>query len=171
MYELGNKSRYELKQGSLEVHPHLCLMVRNAISITPVDFAVHDGLRTHAEQVEYVRTGVSKTLKSFHIPGGERTRGIKTEYGQAVDLVPYINGKLRWEWDPIYKIVLAMHDSLPHVGASNKIRWGGVWDRTLDQLDPYNLEAEREAYRQRRKAQGKRAFSDGPHFQIEIYRL
>lgn len=167
MYRLGRKSLEELTG----VHPRLVSQVKMAITVTPVDFSVHDGIRTSDEQLEYVRTGVSKTLRSYHIPALPRNRGWSTPYGQAVDLVPYINGKLRWEWEPIYQVAQAMHESLDLIGAGNKIRWGAVWDRTLDELDPFNLESEREAYRERQFAQGKRAFLDGPHFQIEIHNL
>ena len=167
MYRLGAKSLRELDSGEFQVHPGLSLMVRTAITITPVDFAVHDGIRTAEEQQEYVRTGVSKTLLSYHLPDIPRNRGKDTEFGQAVDLVPYINGKLRWEWDPIYKIANAMHSCLHLIDSTSRIRWGGVWDRTLDQLDPHNLEMERAQYASRCRARGKRAFSDGPHFQYE----
>jgi peptidoglycan L-alanyl-D-glutamate endopeptidase CwlK len=173
MYKLGQKSINEMRDPNkaLFVHPNLVAMVEGSIIITPVDFSVHDGLRTLDEQREYVRTGVSKTLNSYHIPNIPRNKGERSEYGQAVDLVPYINGKLRWEWDPIFQIAAAMHSNLDKLDNYNKIRWGAVWDRTLDQLDPMQLEAERDAYIKRRRQQGKKAFTDGPHFQIELHRF
>lgn len=173
MFHLGQKSLAELRNPSedLYVAPSLCSMVEEAITITPVDFSVHDGLRTIEEQKEYVRTGVSKTLRSYHIPGLRRTHGIQTEYGQAVDLVPYINGKLRWEWEAIYQVINACHQSMNVIGSANRIRWGGVWDRTLDQLDPNDLESERRKYIERRRQAGRKAFTDGPHLQIEIHLL
>lgn len=84
-YSLGSKSRAELKG----VHPDLVGVVERAIQITTQDFSVHDGLRTEAEQREYVRTGASQTMNSMH-----RTQA--DGFGHAVDLVPFINGKLRW---------------------------------------------------------------------------
>lgn len=170
MYQLGKKSLAELRDPVMDlyVHPDLCSQVEEAITVTPVDFSVHDGIRTFAEQKEYVRTGVSKTMRSYHIPGIQRSHGTMTNYAQAVDLVPYIGGKLRWEWEPIYLIAGAMHEKLFCVG-NNKIRWGGVWDRTLDQLNPNDLAGERDRYIERRRQAGRKAFTDGPHFQIEVY--
>jgi peptidoglycan L-alanyl-D-glutamate endopeptidase CwlK len=62
-----------------------------------------------------------------------------------------------------------MYDALRLINLSDRIRWGGVWDRTLDELDRFALEDEVQAYVARRRSQGKRAFPDGPHFQIEVH--
>lgn len=70
-------------------------MVSEAIKITPVDFTVHDGIRTTAEQSKLVASGASKTMDSYHL------------YGLAVDLVPWINGQPRWEEEPTRRIVTA----------------------------------------------------------------
>lgn len=171
MYRLGKASLHELEQPGGQVHSLLRSYVERTLELTPVDFAVHDGIRTIEEQREYVRSGVSKTMDSYHIPRWTPDGTL----GCAVDLVPYINGKLRWEWEPIYQIIAAIHQAeqdakrkklmqpnFPH------LRWGGVWDKFLFELDPFNLEAEREAYRRRRLALGKKTFSDGPHIQIEF---
>lgn len=169
-YVLGKKSMYELAHDGQEVHPELVAMVKQAITITPVDFSVHDGLRTRAEQTEMVRTGASQTMNSYHLADAKyRPRGLATKYGQAVDLVPYVNGKNRWEWALIYPIAAAMGDSLGYINPLNRIRWGAVWDRTLDQLDLFDLESEVQAYAKRRRDLGKRVFQDGPHFQIEVH--
>lgn len=171
MFKLGDKSRFELNQPGAKVHPALVLRVERAIELTPVDFSVHDGIRTLDEQREYVRSGVSKTMKSYHLPR-ETPEG---KFGCAVDLVPYINGKLRWEWEPIYQIIGAMHQAdeeelslFQKVNPQHRLRWGAVWDKYLDELDPHNLERERANYRERRRKQGRKAFSDGPHIQIEF---
>lgn len=175
MFHLGKGSLAELRNPNqdLYVHPDLCMIVEEAITITPVDFSVHDGLRTFTEQKEYVRTGVSKTLRSFHIPNIPRSQGLTTEFGQAVDLVPYINGKLRWEWEAIYQIIAAVHQAEAELlkASANRLRWGGVWDRQLQALDPNNLEAERNAYIERRRQAGRKAFTDGPHIQLEVFAL
>jgi peptidoglycan L-alanyl-D-glutamate endopeptidase CwlK len=162
---LGAGSKREL-QG---VHPALDMLVREAIAITAQDFGVHDGLRTDAEQVDYVLRGVSKTLNSKHKrqPDG---------FGHAVDLVPFINGKLRWEWKPIFVIAAAVRKALDIVNASRsevgkapiKLIWGGVWDRDFATLsaDPKAMEIAVNAYVARRRKQGKTAFIDGPHFEL-----
>ena len=96
-YSLGTASRAELRG----VHPDLVKVVEHAIQITTQDFSVHDGLRTLKEQRRYVAAGVSQTMNSMH-----RTQ--PDGFGHAVDLVPYINGKLRWEWPAIYPIAAAV---------------------------------------------------------------
>ncbi|WP_317932920.1 M15 family metallopeptidase [Halioxenophilus sp. WMMB6] len=146
-YSLGSRSRQEL----VGVHPDLIRVVEKAIEITTQDFSVHDGIRSQAEQQELVNRGVSKTLNSRHITG------------HAVDLVPYINGKLRWEWPPIYKIAEAMHAAAQLCDVP--LRWGGAWDIDFTSAGDHP-EAMVQAYSERRRAAGKSAFLDGPHFEL-----
>lgn len=152
IFTFGQRSESELRG----VHPDLVAVVRRALELTAVDFAVHDGLRTDAEQAEYVRTGVSKTMNSKHLLQHDG-------YGHAVDLVPYVNGKLRWEWPLIYPVISAVQ--LAARERSVSLTWGGVWDRALAALSD-DLEAERDAYADRRRALGKKAFLDGPHLEL-----
>lgn len=150
-YKLGERSELEL-QG---VHPDLVRVVRAAIEITEVDFGVMDGLRTMVEQVEYVRRGVSKTMESKHLPQED-------DMGHAVDLVPYINGKYRWEIEPLYKIAEAVRIAAKDLNVP--IRWGGCWAR-LDN-DTRSAEMMVEEYVSWRRRQGRRFFVDAPHFEL-----
>lgn len=154
MFSLGAKSLRELEG----VHPALVDIVHIAIQRTPIDFSVHDGIRTLDEQREYVRTGASQTLKSKHLfqPDG---------YGHAVDLVPYINGMLRWEWVPLHKIAAVMRTAARQKGV--QLIWGGVWDIPLNDIKG-PLDAAVAAYVARRKRLGKKAFIDGPHFELRL---
>ena len=146
-FKLGTRSRSEL-QG---VHPDLVAVVERAIQLTVQDFAVHDGKRTLAEQKKFVASGVSKTLDSRHLTG------------HAVDLVPYVNGKLRWEMEPIFKIADAVRVAANELGIP--IRWGGAWDVLFtDETDPPGELVH--DYTARRKAMGKDAFIDGPHYEL-----
>jgi len=154
-FQLGHRSKGEL----VGVHDDLINVVYRAIQLTLQDFSVHDGLRQLAEQIEYVRTGASKTLKSKHLKQSDG-------FGHAVDLVPYVNGKLRWEWPLIYKMAEAMHRAAEEEGVT--LRWGAVWDRTFNELDPTDLEGEVRKYATRRRKAGKRAFLDGPHFELIV---
>jgi len=146
-YQLGRRSRAEL-QG---VHPDLVRVVERAIEITAQDFAVHDGIRTEDEQRDLVARGASKTMRSRHLTG------------HAVDLVPYIQGRLRWKWAPIYRVVEAVRQAARELAIP--IVWGCCWDRDLRGEDgpPEEVAAR---YRARRKARGRRAFMDGPHVQL-----
>lgn len=163
---------FVLGAGSLKeltgVHPRLVDVVQRAIKISPVDFGVHDGLRTEAEQREYVKRGVSQTMNSMH---RKQADGL----GHAVDLVPYINGKLRWEWDPIYDIAAAVAQALKDHNEQCDgqkplvIRWGGCWE-LLHLLPPTSaaMEAAVQMYGARRRKEGKKAFTDGPHFEVPL---
>lgn len=147
-FTFGEKSLREL-QG---VHPALVAVAHRALELSPVDFGVHDGLRTEAEQREYVRSGVSDTMNSRHLTG------------HAVDLVPYVNGKLRWEWEPIFRIAAAVR--IAAVELKTPIIWGGCWDRVFNSTRGTPRE-ESEEYVARRVALGKRVFIDGPHFELD----
>ena len=154
-YAFGVNSKMEL-QG---VHPDLVRVAQRAIELSEQDFSVHDGLRTKVEQQKLVAKGASKTLDSKHLVQADG-------YGHAVDLVPYINGKLRWEWKPIYVIAEAVREAAAEYGV--KLVWGGVWDRSFGDLpkDRAGLEDAVEDYVKRRQAAGKKAFIDGPHYQL-----
>lgn len=164
-YALGAGSRKEMTG----VHPALTAIIEEAIALTEQDFTVHDGLRTEAEQRDYVRRGVSKTMNSKHMKQADG-------FSHAVDLVPFINGKLRYEWKPIFVIAGAVRQALDIVNARRagvgkapiKLIWGGVWDRDFASLpaDPKGMEAAVNAYVSRRRKMGKTAFIDGPHFEL-----
>ena len=151
-FSLSARSRAELKG----VHPDLVAVVERAIVLTAQDFCVHDGVRTLEQQKALVRAGASKTLKSRHLirPDG---------FGHAVDLVPWIGGKSRWEWKPIYLIAVAVRRAAVEQGVS--LTWGGVWDRRLADLPEtaVGLEAAVKTYTARHPGPD---FIDGPHFEL-----
>jgi len=146
-FELGSRSFKELAG----VHADLVSVVKRAIALSAQDFAVHDGVRTVEEQQRMVASGASQTMDSRHLGGF------------AVDLVPYVNGKLRWEWPPIYVIADAVRSAANELGIS--IRWGGAWDVdfTASSEPPEDL---LNGYIARRKKMGLRAFVDGPHYEL-----
>lgn len=149
---LGSRSRRELQ----DVHPVLVVVVERAISLTSQDFTVFDGLRTINEQRELVRRGASKTMNSKHL----RQRD---GYSHAVDLVPYVGGKLRWEWPLIYPIAAAMAKAARQEGLA--LTWGGVWDRQVAEYggDAGAMKAAVHAYCVRHPGPD---FIDGPHYQV-----
>ena len=155
-FKFGRKSLKELEG----VHPDLVAVVHRALQLTEQDFSVHDGLRTSAEQQALFKRGASQldgyNKKSKH---QEQSDG----FGHAVDLVPYINGKLRWEWVPIYKISAAMQQAGKEIGVM--LRWGGAWHYPLTMTEQLP-EAFNQEYVALRRAQGKSAFIDGPHYEL-----
>lgn len=157
-FALGSKSRQSLSG----VHPDLVRVVERAIEVTPVDFQVYEGLRTRARQAKLVASGASQTMDSRHLPGSD---GL----GRAVDLVPLIDfdgdgkAELRWDWNLCYRVADAVRRASLELQVP--IRWGGVWDKTLADLAG-DMEDEVAGYVTRRKAAGKKAFLDGPHFEL-----
>ena len=135
------------------VHRDLRAVVDRALVLSPVDFAVHDGTRTLAEQRALVAAGASQTMASRHLTG------------HAVDLVPFLAGKLRWDWPALYSIALCVRAAA--LEADVPIRWGGCWDVELTASGdaPEVMSA---GYVARRKAKGRGAFLDGPHFELPI---
>jgi len=149
-YTLGLRSRLELRG----VHPSLVAVVHRAIAITSQDFRVLDGLREIEEQQELVKRGASKTLRSMHLrqPDG---------WGHAVDLVPVVNGVLRWEWPLIYPVARAMRVAAE--AGNVPLVWGGCWDMPFLSLHPDGLEAAVRVYCARHPGPD---FLDGPHYQL-----
>lgn len=147
MFKLGKRSRKELEG----VDERLVFVVERALELSPVDFSVHDGMRTIEDQRALVAAGASWTMDSKHL------------IGKAVDLVPYINGKLRWEWPPIYKIADAMHIASQEEDLN--IKWGGAWDVSLTRSSG-PAEYVSRLYVNRCEAVNKVPKLDGAHFEI-----
>lgn len=114
MFILGSRSLSRLKG----VHPDLVLVVKRAIQLTDVDFAVLEGLRTRTRQLELVRAGASKTMNSRHLTG------------HAVDLGAYVQGKVRWDWPLYHKIAGAMKRAARELEVP--LEWGGDWKSFKD---------------------------------------
>ncbi len=152
-YKLGRKSLSNLKG----VHPDMVKVVKKAIIYTTQDFSVHSGVRTTAQQRELVRRGASKTMNSMHLPQ-------RDGFGHAVDLVPYIDGQLRWEWPAIYPIALAMNRAAKEVGLV--LRWGGVWDRDFNDFG-HQKGTMKKAVADYCVRHAGPDFIDGPHYEIQ----
>lgn len=81
------------------VHPDLVQVVERAAEITTTPFIVVEGLRTLARQRELVAKGASQTLHSRHLTG------------HAVDLAPWIDGTVRWDWPAFRPLIAAMRQA------------------------------------------------------------
>jgi|TARA_R100000084_G_scaffold108987_1_gene73393 peptidoglycan L-alanyl-D-glutamate endopeptidase CwlK len=119
-YRLSNRSKERLKG----VHPDLVAVVERAIEITEQDFTVLEGLRSKERQKQLYRSGASKTMNSRHLTG------------HAVDIAPYVEGAVSWDWDYYYPMADAMKEAAKELDVP--IEWGGDW----------------------------KSFKDGPHFQL-----
>lgn len=100
------------------VHPDLVRVVKHAIGITSVDFAVLEGVRSPERQQELVFAGASQTMNSRHLTG------------HAVDLGAYVTGEIRWDWPLYHKIAAAMIHAAAELGVP--LEWGGDWAKFRD---------------------------------------
>lgn len=100
------------------VHPDLVKVVHLALTKTPIDFMVTEGLRTRERQKQLVASGASRTMNSRHLTG------------HAVDLAAWVGGTVAWDW-PLYpKIAWAMKEAARELGIP--IIWGGDWPKFRD---------------------------------------
>ncbi|TNH06642.1 M15 family metallopeptidase [Testudinibacter sp. TR-2022] len=97
------------------VHDELKKVVRRAIQLTSVDFAVIEGKRTRQRQAELFKQGATKTMNSRHLTG------------HAVDLAPMIDGQIPWaDKSKFNAVAKAMFTAAAELNI--KIRWGGDWN-------------------------------------------
>ena len=119
-YSFGDRS----KQRMTGVHPDLVRVMELAIKLTQVDFTVLEGLRTQSRQASLVASGASTTMNSRHLTG------------HAIDIAPFIDGEVRWDWPLYYKLAAAVKAAAAQLNIA--IVWGGDW----------------------------KTFKDGPHFEL-----
>jgi peptidoglycan L-alanyl-D-glutamate endopeptidase CwlK len=124
-YKFGARSRERLKR----VHPDLVLVLGRAIQVSPFDLTILEGARTLERQRTLVDKGASQTMNSRHLIDA-------TGICNAVDVAPYIDGRISWDWPLYHQLSQAMKNSANELGIS--IEWGGDWT----------------------------TFKDGPHWQI-----
>lgn len=125
MFYFGDISKEELKR----VNPVLKQLAEEAIKVSTVDFGIikGGGLRTEEQQYQYYLEGKSKC-------DGKRNKSYH-QSGNAVDLVPYINGGYTWS---NLKAFTAIHTAVitawSKITTGNfKLIWGGNWKRFIDQ--------------------------------------
>lgn len=147
-FKLSTKSLTNL-QG---VDERLVNVVRRAIEITTADFGVIEGLRSEETQRAYVAAGKSQTMTSKHLEG------------KAVDLMAYVAGKPSWELNLYDDIADAMKTAAIEQGVA--IRWGGAW--TVNDITKWQgtMASAMNAYIDERRAQKRKPFIDGPHFEL-----
>jgi peptidoglycan LD-endopeptidase CwlK len=147
-FKLSAKSLTNL-QG---VEERLVRVVQRAIELTTVDFGVIEGLRTEETQRAYVAAGKSQTMASKHLEG------------KAVDLMAYVAGKPSWELNLYDDIADAMKKAAAEQGVA--IRWGGAW--TVNDITKWQgtMASAMNTYIDERRAQNRKPFIDGPHFEL-----
>ena len=134
------------------VDSKLVEVVQYAITVSKIDFAVTEGVRTMARQRELLKQGATQTLKSKHLDG------------RAVDLMAYIGTRPSWELNLYDDIADAVKEAAIKIGVP--IRWGGAW--TVPDITKWTgtMQAAQDSYIDLRRKQGQRVFLDGPHFEL-----
>jgi peptidoglycan L-alanyl-D-glutamate endopeptidase CwlK len=117
------------------VHPDLVQVCDAALSLSPYDFIITDGLRTPEEQKQMVASGASQTLNSRHLP--QQKDGL----AYAIDFCVLLDGKVRWEFALYKEVSGAFKKAAAKLGVA--IVWGGDWARFKD--GPH-IELDRKVY-------------------------
>jgi peptidoglycan L-alanyl-D-glutamate endopeptidase CwlK len=135
------------------VHPDLVKVVKRAIELTKIDFAVIEGLRTPERQREMFEKGASQVKE-----GGTHV------VGRAVDLAAFIGDRISWELRLYDDIADAMR--LAALEANVGLRWGAAWN--VPDIRKWNgtMEGAMNYYIDTRRKMGQRPFIDGPHFEL-----
>ena len=95
-----------------------------------VDFTIVStaGVRTAEEQNKLFLKGYSKCdgykNKSYH------------QSGNALDVVPYVNGGASWDEKELYKVAVCMLQAANDL--NYKLEWGGFW-KTFRDLPHYQI--------------------------------
>lgn len=124
-FRLSSRSRAHLTG----VHPALVAVVERAITKSPVDFMITEGLRSSDRQAALVAAGASRTQRSRHLTG------------HAVDVAALVDGQVRWDW-PLYGRIAAAFKAAA-TELETPIVWGGDW-KTL--RDGPHFELDRRAF-------------------------
>jgi peptidoglycan L-alanyl-D-glutamate endopeptidase CwlK len=120
-FKFGKRSLERLEG----VHEDLVRVMKTAIDWSDeVDWCIIEGMRTVERQKELLAKGASTTMRSRHLTG------------HAIDMAPYVDGAIRWDWPLYHKIAPIIKEAADHEKV--KIEWGGDW----------------------------RKFPDGPHWQL-----
>ena len=147
---------FKLSQRSLDkmqgVDATLVEVVKEAITLTKVDFGVTFGLRTVEEQQKLFDSGRSQTMKSKHI------------LGRAVDLVAYFGSDVSWELNVYDDICDAMAEAARRHTVA--IKWGAAWSEGDIRMYSGSAEDAMNAYIDLRRSEGRRPFIDAPHFEL-----
>lgn len=152
-FKFGARSMAKLEMPGLD--PRLIATAHRALELTEIDFGAFDTIRTEAEQREMVNSGASRTMHSKHL------------IGKAIDIVPYLNGGYRWEWEPLLHISEAFRSAWKQLYPYDWIRWGGCWCNPLGQYQAsLPMKSLMKEYTKLKLDAGKDAFPDGVHWEV-----
>ena len=119
-------------------HPALKKIAMRALELTPYDFTVIETIRSVEQQRKNVAKGVSKTMKSYHLPN-------KYGVAQALDFAVWRpadathKSAITWEEKYYYPVAEAFKQAAKELGykLESGADWG--WDHGHVQLMPRDL--------------------------------
>lgn len=132
------------------VNPDLQRLCRYALTLSPIDFGITEGVRGQVRQEALVAAGMSQTAKSKHLTG------------DAVDFTPYWQGKHRDAWPFIYPVANVFLQASKDLDIP--IIWGGAWG--MDLWAFRNVIDAQEAYIVLRPKHADEPFFDGFHIEL-----
>ena len=137
-YKFGKISLDNLKN----VHPDLVKVMMAAITNSPVDFTITEGLRSQARQQElYAQGRTKKGIKVTNVDGVKKKSnhqdeadGKKDNLGSAVDLYPFFLGQVQVNHKDTVKNLKLIAAHIKKVATELKIgiTWGGDWKSPYD---------------------------------------
>jgi peptidoglycan L-alanyl-D-glutamate endopeptidase CwlK len=103
------------------VDANLIALAKKAREISPIPFEITEGLRTAERQRYLVKTGKSRTMKSYHLRG------------KAMDFVAMPGGKVSWDLKD-YKTIVekAFKPAAKALGLTDRIVYGVYWKSIVD---------------------------------------
>jgi peptidoglycan L-alanyl-D-glutamate endopeptidase CwlK len=113
------------------VDPKLQTLAREVLKLSPIDFAITEGLRTPQRQAQLYRDRKTKTLNSKHLEG------------KAIDICPIIDNKLNYDSrDDIMFLAGLFYGVASQLNI--EIRVGALWDNNSiaknNFIDAYHIE-------------------------------
>ena len=147
-FVLSQRSLSKMDGIKNDLHTVVC----SAIKLSKIDFGVICGMRTETEQRALMEKGATQTMRSKHLTG------------DAVDLMAYVGSRGSWELNLYDDIADAMKESAIQNGIG--IRWGAAWNIPDIREWEGTMEEAMNHYIDERRAQKRRPFIDGPHFEL-----
>ena len=124
-HKYGTKSQSKLAT----CHPAWRQVAEDALDMSPYDITIIHGLRGKELQNRLFAEGKSKKQfpDSRHNKSDDPVLEFPTEYSDAIDFGPIIDGRIPWNDTHIFAVVAGCFFA---AAAKNgvKLRWGGDWD-------------------------------------------
>jgi len=102
------------------VDPRLVSIATLALTYSPIDFIVTDGLRTKEEQQVFFDKGLSKTMNSRHLTG------------HAIDVAVWHEGDVSWDEKLYASLYVHFKDAADRL--NYPLEWGGNWSGSWDSV-------------------------------------